>query len=473
MKFKHKLVLCMVVLLGLSFGLGGTILIHRSFKTSLSSTIDSDLLNYESIQSTLLIAVDTNSVSSYIDMSNIINQLSAQGNSNRKNIILRNSDMEVVSIMNSSFTYKEMKPSDENTCNSIIWRENNNYYLQLCSSMDINTENLDISQMDIVYDITSVYAARAQEQNTFRLLLIAIFVVGSITSMIAASLLTKPLEKLSSLAQHISHGDYSARLHIHSGDEIEALANDFNNMADTIEDNISELHFSMEKQEQFMGSFAHELKTPMTSIIGYADLLRSQNMSEDETNEAANYIFSEGKRLESLSLKLLDLLVVKNQETILTPTDPALAIRNVINVMKPELAKEHITLKSSCRKGCCMMDIDLFQSLIINIIDNARKAIDDNGLIHVAGTVRDDNYVIIIKDNGRGMPPEEITRINEAFYRIDKSRSRAQGGAGLGLAICSKIAEIHQAKIKYKSAVGRGTVVTITLPNIKEAAHHE
>lgn len=473
MKFKHKLVLCMVVLLGLSFGLGGTILIHRSFKTSLSSTIDSDLLNYESIQSTLLIAVDTNSVSSYIDMSNIINQLSAQGNSNRKNIILRNSDMEVVSIMNSSFTYKEMKPSDENTCNSIIWRENNNYYLQLCSSMDINTENLDISQMDIVYDITSVYAARAQEQNTFRLLLIVIFVVGSITSMIAASLLTKPLEKLSSLAQHISHGDYSARLHIHSGDEIEALANDFNNMADTIEDNISELHFSMEKQEQFMGSFAHELKTPMTSIIGYADLLRSQNMSEDETNEAANYIFSEGKRLESLSLKLLDLLVVKNQETILTPTDPALAVRNVINVMKPELAKEHITLKSSCRKSCCMMDIDLFQSLIINIIDNARKAIDDNGLIHVAGTVRDDNYVIIIKDNGRGMPPEEITRISEAFYRIDKSRSRAQGGAGLGLAICSKIAEIHQAKIKYKSAVGRGTVVTITLPNIKEAAHHE
>ena len=448
MKFKHKLVLCMVVLLGLSFGLGGTILIHRSFKTSLSSTIDSDLLNYESIQSTLLIAVDTNSVSSYIDMSNIINQLSAQGNSNRKNIILRNSDMEVVSIMNSSFTYKEMKPSDENTCNSIIWRENNNYYLQLCSSMDINTENLDISQMDIVYDITSVYASRAQEQNTFRLLLIAIFVVGSITSMIAASLLTKPLEKLSSLAQHISHGDYSARLHIHSGDEIEALANDFNNMADTIEDNISELHFSMEKQEQFIGSFAHELKTPMTSIIGYADLLRSQNMSEDETNEAANYIFSEGKRLESLSLKLLDLLVVKNQETILTPTDPALAVRNVINVMKPELAKEHITLKSSCRKGCCMMDIDLFQSLIINIIDNARKAIDDNGLIHVAGTVRDDNYVIIIKDNGRGMPPEEITRISEAFYRIDKSRSRAQGGAGLGLAICSKIAEIHQAKIQ-------------------------
>lgn len=460
----------MVALLGLSFGLGGTILIHRSFKSSLSSTIDNDLQNYQNIQSTLLIAIDTKSVSSYSDMSNFINQLSSQGSSVRNNIILRNSDLEVVCAMNSSLSYKEMTAPEENTCDSTIWSENDHYYLQLCSAMNIDQDNLDIAQMDIVYDITSVYNARAQEQNTLRLLLIAIFVVGSITSMVVAGLLTKPLEMLSSLAQHISHGDYSARLHIHSGDEIEALANDFNHMADTIEDNISELHFSMEKQEQFMGSFAHELKTPMTSIIGYADLLRSQNMSEDETNEAANYIFSEGKRLESLSLKLLDLLVVKNQETILTPTDPALAIRNVINVMKPELAKEHIVLKSSCRKGCCMMDIDLFQSLIINIIDNARKAIDDNGLIHVAGTVRDDNYVIIIKDNGRGMPPEEITRISEAFYRIDKSRSRAQGGAGLGLAICSKIAEIHQAKIKYKSAVGRGTVVTISLPNVKEAS---
>lgn len=285
----------MVALLGLSFGLGGTMLIHRSFKSSLSSTIDNDLQNYQNIQSTLLIAVDTKSVSSYSDMSNFINQLSAQGNSIRNNIILRNSDLEVVCILNSSLSYKEMKAPEENTCDSIIWSENDHYYLQLCSAMTIEQDNLDIAQMDIVYDISSVYNARAREQNTFRLLLIAIFVVGSITSMIVAGLLTKPLEKLSSLAQHISHGDYSVRLHIHSGDEIEALANDFNNMADTIEDNISELHFSMEKQEQFMGSFAHELKTPMTSIIGYADLLRSQNMSEDETNEAANYIFSEGK----------------------------------------------------------------------------------------------------------------------------------------------------------------------------------
>ncbi len=471
MKFKHKLVLCIVILLGLSFGLGGTILINRSFKSSLSSAIENDLHNYQSVQDTLLIATETNSVASYNDLSNMINQLSSHGNSVWTNLILTNSASEVVSILNSSFTYQSMVPASEDTCSSIIWSDNGHYYHQLSGALRIEQENISIAQMDIVYDITSVYAVRMQQQRTFQFILIAIFIIGGIVAIIAASMLTKPLEKLSSMAQHISHGDYSTRVHIQSGDEIEMLANDFNHMADTIEDNISELHLSIEKQEQFMGSFAHELKTPMTSIIGYADLLRSQDMSEAETNEAANYIFSEGKRLESLSLKLLDLLVAKNQETILTATDPSLAIQNVINIMKPELAKENITLKASCRKGCCMMDIDLFQSLIINIIDNARKAIDESGTIHVAGTVREDNYVIIIKDNGRGMPPEEISRISEAFYRIDKSRSRAQGGAGLGLAICSKIAEIHQANIKYKSAVGRGTVVTISLPNVKEASY--
>jgi signal transduction histidine kinase len=190
-------------------------------------------------------------------------------------------------------------------------------------------------------------------------------------------------------------------------------------------------------------------------------------MNAEETNEAANYIFSEGKRLESLSLKLLELLVVKNEDTILQPADPAAVIKNVVNITKPELTKANIDLKSTCRKGNCMLDNDLFQSLIINIVDNARKAMDNGGDIHISGTVKDDKYVIIIKDNGRGMPPEEIDRISEAFYRVDKSRSRAQGGAGLGLSICSKIAEIHNATLKFKSEVGRGTVVTISLKQVE------
>ena len=475
MKFRYKLIIVMISLLGLSFGIGGTILIDRSFKSSLSYATENLLQNYQGVQNTFLIAANMNSEVSYDDFAYILEQLTSSNNSSWVNVTLTNNETsETIFSYNPDFMRQELAPSEEAPCLSTIWKDNDSYYYQISGIVNIKQESL-ISvtyecQLDIIYNITSIYAARIRQQNIFRILLIIIFLIGGLLAVIISGYLTRPLKELSSMAKDLSSGNLKSRANIHSEDEFETLADNFNVMADTIEKNISDLEFSIEKQEQFMGSFAHELKTPMTSIIGYADLLRSRSMDENETSEAANYIFSEGKRLESLSLKLLDLLVVKNQETILLKSDPSLAIKNVINIMKPELAKENITLKSSCRKGSCMLDIDLFQSLIINIIDNARKAIDDSGLIHVAGTIKDNKYIIIIKDNGRGMPQEEISRISEAFYRIDKSRSRAQGGAGLGLAICSRIAEIHNAEIKYKSEPGKGTVVTISLPSAKEVS---
>lgn len=473
MKFRYKLIIAIMLLLGLSFGIGGTILINRSFNSSLSYATDSYLQNYQNVQNTLLIAAEMSTVIRYDDLSSILAQLSENNKTTWANLYLNNTaNGEAIFTMGTSVIPREIEFPEENKCISLIWNEDDSYYYQLSSIIKIKqsrTSNKYFeTQLDIIYDITSIYNARFSQQKTFRILLITIFLTGGILSAILSYFLTQPLEQLSKMAQLISQGELTARANIHSGDEIEYLARNFNIMADTIEGNISELQASMDKQEQFMGSFAHELKTPMTSIIGYADLLRTHSMSADETSEAVNYIFSEGKRLESLSLKLLDLLVAKNQETILIKSNPANAIQNVINIMKPELAKENIILKSTCRKGCCMLDNDLFQSLIINIIDNARKAMDNGGMIHVAGTTKNDNYIIIIKDNGRGMPPEELARISEAFYRIDKSRSRAQGGAGLGLAICTKIAEIHNATLKFKSEVGRGTVVTITLSLAKE-----
>ena len=115
-----------------------------------------------------------------------------------------------------------------------------------------------------------------------------------------------------------------------------------------------------------------------------------------------------------------------------------------------------------------MMDKDLFKSLISNLCDNAVKAIDQKGVIYIGGKIIDGNYVVQIKDNGRGMSKEELEKITQAFYRVDKSRSRAQGGAGLGLAICKKIVEIHHAKMKYKSEPSKGTIVQIILKAVAE-----
>ena len=212
-----------------------------------------------------------------------------------------------------------------------------------------------------------------------------------------------------------------------------------------------------------MGSFAHEMKTPMTSIIGYADLLRGQGLSEEDQQQAANYIFSEGKRLESLSLKLLDLLVLRRRDFTLTEASPAAVIQSLVKVLRPAMAEREVTLQCRCQPGRCRMEPDLVKSLVINLVDNARKAMDGPGNIFVLSEMTDTGCRIRVVDNGRGMPPSEISRITEAFYRVDKSRSRTQGGVGLGLALCQEIVGLHEGTMEFQSAEGKGTIVTVTL----------
>ncbi len=244
---------------------------------------------------------------------------------------------------------------------------------------------------------------------------------------------------------------------------VELLARDFNRMTDTIEDNMHQMADAMKRQEEFMGSFTHELKTPMTSIIGYADLMRSQALDEEEQQEAAEYIFSEGRRLESLSLKLLDLLVLKKKDFELRPTNLQTMIEGAVHTALPSMADKNISLKGRYDNGFCLMESDLVKSLIINLIDNAKKAIDDSGNILVVGRLTEEGCLITVADTGRGMKPEELSRITEAFYRVDKSRSRAQGGAGLGLALCQAIAELHHGQLIFESTPGKGTVVKAIL----------
>lgn len=212
-----------------------------------------------------------------------------------------------------------------------------------------------------------------------------------------------------------------------------------------------------------MGSFAHELKTPMTSIIGYADLLRTQALTPDEQMEAANYIFTESKRLETLSLKLLELLVAKSGGLTFSAVEPVQLIESLIAPLRPVYAAQGIQLVGHGAPGWCMLEPDLVRSLLLNLIDNARKALEAGGVIRVTGEMTDSGCVLRIADNGRGMPAESLSHLTEAFYRVDKSRSRAQGGSGLGLALCAEIVRQHGGTLSFESHPGAGTCVTATL----------
>jgi signal transduction histidine kinase len=234
-------------------------------------------------------------------------------------------------------------------------------------------------------------------------------------------------------------------------------------MAQQVGNSIQSLKDSAMRQEQFMGNFAHEMKTPMTSIIGYADLLRTQSLTTEEQADAANYIFSEGKRLESLSFKLLDIFVADRKDISLKPASPSEIALDITEHLRPSYEKDSITLSCDYEDGLCLLEPDLTRTLLLNLLDNARKAIEGNGWIHITVAMLPGGCRLAISDSGKGISAEALQHLTEAFYRVDKSRSRSQGSAGLGLTLCAKIAKLHHGEIHFSSKPGTGTTVTVDL----------
>jgi len=237
----------------------------------------------------------------------------------------------------------------------------------------------------------------------------------------------------------------------------------YRNRTNELESAIQHLEDASEKREEFTASFAHELKTPLTAIIGYADMLRSKDMQAKTRFTAAGYIFSEGKRLEALSLKLMDIIVAGRKSFEKRRYNAGYFIREVAAVSAPSTGGDGLSLDIRYDPGEVEIDPDLFKTLLINLVDNARKASKKGQHVELFGKKEEGGYAFYIRDYGHGIPPEELEKITEPFYMVDKSRSRAQNGAGLGLALCQRIAELHDTKLEYMSEQGKGTTVRVFL----------
>lgn len=457
MSFRQRLVLVMVWLLTLSYGLGGVLLIRQNFSSSMNQAQSNIEESYEMILKSVElvnfvdIQQDFSSISSALERMNTAESVVGMS--------LKRGD----AVLYQSGEAIEKYDENESEFSSLLFSRDTRHLYQISGLLKTNGKPL---KLVVLYDISTVYTAREEQIRTYHQVLIILLIAGGVTAWLTAFLMTKPLVKVSRTAREISSGNYDARVNPKTHDEIGQLGSDFDNMAEKLSENINELKMSMEHQEMFMGSFAHELKTPMTSIIGYADLLRSDALSHEESQEAANYIFSEGKRLEALSFKLLDLLMMRNQNLNMVPTDMKHMIENLTFHLRPVYKKRNIDLQCRCEPAMCMVEPDLFGSVIANLVDNSRKAMDNGGNIIIMGDTVNGEYRIRVIDNGRGMPEEAIRHITEAFYRVDKSRSRAQGGAGLGLTLCKEIIGLHQGKIKFASREGNGTCVTVTIKEI-------
>lgn len=331
-----------------------------------------------------------------------------------------------------------------------------------------------------VYLVTGVDVERVSEQQEqivrkFETVYAAAIGIAALLIFGLSALLTKPIKLLTAATKKIADGNYNERVTGVGEDEVGQLAGNFNQMAAAIEEKVQELSDSAKQKEDFVANFAHELKTPLTSIIGYADRIYQKDLPKEEQKKAAWYIWNEGMRLESLSLKLMDLTILNHKDFELQEVRADVLFKELQSDVEYLMAEKGISLSCTAEAAYIDVEYDLFKTLFLNLIDNSIKAGADH--IQVSGRVGMEegtapgregdfsklHYIIQVEDNGCGIPAQEIKRITEAFYMVDKSRSRKLYGAGIGLALSERIAQIHGSRLEFESDGESGTKVRICL----------
>lgn len=466
MKFFWKIYFSFTILLLLSFGIFGTWMIQLTFEKSYQRVLDEGerenrmfQLSFEMNMNALDEAYRNEGIIP-VTASSIIENLSDSGSIYQ----IYNSSQELL-YENRKFdsyddTLRNMLDSSSfwTPCgHQLIRRGNDTYLVFVC----LSAVDDQVYYLENIKNITYIYTERESYYDWYTMMVLILAAVITVLVFLVTHMLTRSIGELSHTTRRFTMGDYEVRASEDGGDEIADLACDFNDMADTISEKMEELTLQAKRQEDFTASFAHELKTPLTSIIGYADMLRTMDCTEEERLEAANYIFRQGKRLENLSFKLLELIVADKQTYAFRPFSVQELMDTAVRLTEVRRKEKEIHLEQALFGGIIVGERDLLISVFTNLLDNAAKATEQGGTIQILGKSYPKNYLLCISDNGCGMEQQEIARITEAFYMVDKSRTRKEGGAGLGLTLCRRILSLHEAKWKIFSIPGQGTSIVI------------
>lgn len=339
------------------------------------------------------------------------------------------------------------------------------------------SELKDKYQLSVGYPLTELNEIWKRLFNIYIFVNLGVIAILAILLNVLVRRLLRPLKRLEEQAHDMEHGHYESRVLVEGKDEIAALGNSLNSMAETIQEQIMTLQNDNEKKEQLVGDLAHEMKSPLTSIYGYAEYLLKTNPTKEEAIDYYRVIMEESERMQSMSYALMDLAELRKkaisfeyflandflkqqQETIqnrqvLSSKNNSVKIiwKNVLNVDKQIYGNK-----------------DLLSMLLLNFVTNAIRAVQEkeNSEIYVIldGDINydegsDTSWRLLVQDNGIGIPKDKLEHITEPFYRVDKGRSREQGGNGLGLALCQRIVEIHNGNMEIISEEGVGTTVIV------------
>lgn len=460
MSYRLKLILTISVLIALTFSAGGTILISVSFQNSLETETQAALNDFQGIQNTLYLLNSMGAQTGFDNLREALDSMAEQKVGRWQALCLKTGDHTIYQSRGELLMGYALPALSTSQCSFIRLDDSYGQGLLAQSTIAAGSERLVLTAR---FDFSALYRTRESQNRIYLAAYAAVVTLGILAAVVLSFTMTRRLRRLTTAVRKIAGGDLTTRSRIASSDEFGQLSRDFDAMADKLQETLSRMESDMQQQESFMGAFAHELKTPMTAIIGFADLLRQGNLDESTRMTAANYIFTEGRRLEKLSFKLLELIVLRKDTIAMKRVWLNRYLEEIERALAPSLREKGIRLVCRAEQARAVLEPDLVKSLLYNLIDNASKAMDQGGIIGVKATAIPGGCQFYVADNGRGMEEKELARITEAFYRVDKSRSRAQGGAGLGLALCKQIVELHNGSIHFDSKPGAGTQVTVTL----------
>lgn len=315
------------------------------------------------------------------------------------------------------------------------------------------------------YEISDLEKSNHQLMQMAMCVDLVMLALLGIILLLVLTKLTKPLTQLQKCTAEIAAGNFGETVEVKGQDEIADLGKQFNEMSLKIYDQMELLQEENRKKQLLIDNMAHEFRTPLTSILGYAQYLMMANLNEEERLESIGYVISETNRLQKLSQTILYMADIREDQLEIS----LIKVKEVIDYLQALFDQQQpykgITFTATSEVEFIKGNQVMLESLLINLIENGMRACGASGKVSLRITKEEDQVLIQVKDTGIGMSEEELTKIQEPFYRIDKARSRKMGGVGLGVTLCQQIVSLHSAQIHYASTLGEGTCVSIKWPS--------
>lgn len=334
-------------------------------------------------------------------------------------------------------------------------------YLVVCEPIKVNDRTIAIAVgASPSFETMTPYVASITKMFLFSA--IVALVVAGICIYVTTYSLTKPLRKMAKVTESYAKGDFSTRIDVKGHDELATLAMSLNKMAQSL----SALEYS---RRSFIANVSHELKTPMTTIGGFIDGILDGTITKDEEEKYLRIVSDEVKRLSRLVASMLNLSKIEAGEMKLElkEIDLSSLVFNSLLTFEKAINDKSIEITGLDKMESVTVSADegLMHQVLYNLIDNAVKFTPDGGTIDVRIDKQPNDVTFHIRNSGRGIPKEEIGRIFERFYKLDKSRSYDVKSTGLGLYIVKSIVEMHAGKVGADSKEGEYTEFYFTLPN--------